>query len=238
MKKIFCCILVLASLAVCSCRSITNAVTGIDADKKEVILSFDDGPNANGDTTARLLDVLQKYNVRAMFALIGKNAEQNIELVQRIHNEGHIIVNHGYSGRWAISMKNDEFRENLRKGEEAIAVALGDSPQPKLYRPHGGFYHQRHKRIWLEEGWEMVGGNIRVYDATIDESGRQRVIERVINKTIKKGGGVILLHDGNDTYYRMERELERNPSSSYNRAWIPDAVEEIIVALLENGYQM
>jgi peptidoglycan/xylan/chitin deacetylase (PgdA/CDA1 family) len=205
---------------------------------KTVILSFDDGPNAHEDTTARLLDVLKKYNIRAMFALLGRNVERYPDLARRIYEEGHIIINHGYSDKWAYKMSDDEFRENLAKGEAAITTALGEAPYPRLYRPQGGYYYQRHERIWREEGWELVGGHIRAYDAAVSETGKQKVIREIINKTEKNGGGIIILHDAKDTYTLMETELAKNPTGSYNRSFIPDTVEEIIIILLEKGYRL
>jgi peptidoglycan/xylan/chitin deacetylase (PgdA/CDA1 family) len=244
MRKIFY-LFVLTFIVVCGCLSITN--TGLETrGNKTVIFTFDDGPNAHEDTTTRLLDVLQKYNIRAVFALLGKNVEQNPYLVRRIYTEGHIIANHGYSGKWAVRMKDDEFRENLLKGEAAIAAALGaaegaaegEDPRPKLYRPHGGFYYQRHERIWREEGWELLGGNIRAYDAAVSGTGKQKVIRTIINKTERNRGGIILLHDARDIYIIMEKELAKDPAGSSNRSWIPDAVEEIIISLIEKGYQL
>jgi peptidoglycan/xylan/chitin deacetylase (PgdA/CDA1 family) len=235
MRKIFY-LLMLASVVVCSCLSITN--TGTGNSNKTVIFSFDDGPNAHEDTTARLLDVLKKYNICAVFVLLGENAEQNPDLVRRIYTEGHIIANHGYSGKWAVGMKDDEFRENLLKGEAAIAAALGETPSPKFYRPHGGFYYKRHERIWREEGWSLLDCKIRAYDAAVGEKGKQKVIRTIINKTEKNRGGIILLHDARDTYLNMEKELAKNPAGSSNRSWIPDAAEEIIISLIEKGYQL
>jgi peptidoglycan/xylan/chitin deacetylase (PgdA/CDA1 family) len=236
MRKIFY-LFLFASVIVCGCLSITNTGTEI-RDKKTVIFTFDDGPNAHEDTTARLLDILQKYNIRAVFVLLGENVEQNPELVRRIYTEGHIIANHGYSGKWAVGMKDDEFRENLLKGEAAIIAALGETPSPKFYRPHGGFYYQRHERIWREEGWQLLDCKIRAYDAAVSETGKQKVIRTIVTKTEKNRGGIILLHDAKDTYLLMEKELAKNPTGSSNRSWIPSAVEEIIISLLEKGYQL
>jgi peptidoglycan/xylan/chitin deacetylase (PgdA/CDA1 family) len=243
MRKIFY-LLILASVAVCGCLSITN--TGVGNSNKTVIFTFDDGPNAHENTTARLLDVLQKYNICAVFVLLGENVEKNPDLVRRIYTEGHIIANHGYSGKWAVKMKDEEFRENLLKGEAAIAAALGategaaegEVPGPKFYRPHGGFYYQRHRRIWREEGWQLLDCHIRAYDAAVGETRKQKVIRTIINKTEKNRGGIILLHDARDTYLNMEKELAKNPTGSSNRSWIPDAVEEIIISLIEKGYQL
>jgi peptidoglycan/xylan/chitin deacetylase (PgdA/CDA1 family) len=175
-----------------------------------------------------------------MFTLLGVNAEQNPDLVRRIHEEGHIIVNHGYSGKWASKMKDEEFRENLLKGEAAINVALGtdmgDAFQTKFYQPHGGFYYKRHEQIWCEEGWKLLGSNVRAWDAAKSESKKNKVIKLIISGTEKNGGGIILLHDSKNTYDVMEAELAKNPTGSYNRAWIPEAVEEIIITLQKKGY--
>jgi peptidoglycan/xylan/chitin deacetylase (PgdA/CDA1 family) len=235
MRKII--VVILISFGICGCQSITGNVPEVVLEKNEVILTFDDGPNANADTTARLLDVLKKYDICAMFTLLGVNIEQNPDLVRRIHDEGHIIVSHGYSGKWASKMKDEEFRENLLKWEAAITAVLGDVPQPKFYQPHGGFYYKRHEKIWREEGWKLLGSDIRAWDAAKNESHKQKVIKQVISKTQKNGGGLILLHDAKNTYILMEVELAKNPSGSYNRSWIPDAVEEIIIALLEKGFR-
>lgn len=236
-KIILLCFIVLIPIIVDACTSITESAPEIYIVQKKVILSFDDGPNANTDTTIRLLDVLKKHNIYATFALLGENVEKNPGIARRIHEEGHVIINHGYSDKWAYKMNNERFRENLIKGEAAITAALGTALQLKLYRPHGGFYNKRHERIWREEGWTLSGVNIRVYDAAISETGRQKVIRQVIDKTEKNGGGTILLHDAKDSHFRMSAKLAKNPAGSYNRGWIPSAAEEIIIALLERGFR-
>jgi peptidoglycan/xylan/chitin deacetylase (PgdA/CDA1 family) len=234
MKKIF--IVFFLSLALCACQSITGNVPEIKLEKNKVILTFDDGPNAHGESTARLLDLLKKYEIRAIFTLLGVNIEHSPDLVRRIYDEGHIIVSHGYSGKWASKMKDGEFRENLLKWEAAVGAVLGEVPQPRFYQPHGGFYSKRHEKIWREEGWKLLGTNIRAWDAAKNESKKQKVINIVISKTEKNGGGLILLHDAKDAYPVMEAELAKNPNGSYNRSWIPSAVEEIIITLLAKGY--
>ena len=224
-------------LAFPGCKSITHTVPEFEMEKSVVVLSLDDSPNVHGDTTARVLDILKKYNISAMFSVLGVNAEQHPELVRRIHDEGHIIINHGYSDKWASNMGDREFRENLEKGEAAIASALGrEALYPRLYRPHGGFYSERQEKIVREAGWTLIGANIRGWDAACSEPEKDKVVRQIIKKTEKNRGGIILLHDGKDSYRRLNAGVEKNPSGTYNRSWIPDAVEEIIIALLEKGY--
>jgi len=212
-------------------------VPGEELPAHKVILSFDDSPNINGDTTARVLDMLRANNIHAMFSVLGVNAENAPELVRRMYDEGHLIINHGYSDKWACYMNADEFRKNLLQGQAAINAALGFEYNPLLYRPHGGFYLPSQEKIWREEGYTMVPGAIRAYDATLKDGDQEKVIRRIIEKTKKAGSGIILLHDSRDSHTRMEENLKEQPDGPYNRSWIPGTAERIITELTKSGYQ-
>jgi len=220
----------------CSCRSINRGRAELNIPPSIVYLSFDDGPNGKDDTTARLLDVLKKYQIKAIFCLLGVNAERYPDLVRRMYDERHYIVNHGYSDKWASGMKPDEFRDNLVRGEAAISSALGHEMSPRLYRPQGGFYTPAQEKIIRGEGYKLVLNNVRVYDAVIDGTKQSKVVRDIIRKVEKQGGGIVLLHDARDSCDQAETGLSKNPGGVYNRSWIPDAVERIITALLEKGF--
>jgi peptidoglycan/xylan/chitin deacetylase (PgdA/CDA1 family) len=232
-NKLF--LLIIAFLLL-GCRSITQRSAEPAIGPSQIILSFDDGPNAFGDTTARLLDVLEKYEVKAMFALLGENAEKNPGLVRRIYDEGHLIINHGYYDKWAGGMEEEEFRNNLKMGEAAISKALGSDFFPKLYRPHGGFYSYAQEKIIREVGYTIVFADLRVYDAVLSEVKKDKAIKELIEKAKKQNGGIVLLHDGRGSQTQMEKELEKNQSGAFNRSWLPAAVEEIIAALKAKGF--
>jgi len=230
--------LFLLLILLCSCRTINCNREELNIPHSVVYFSFDDGPNVIDDTTARLLDVLKKYQIKAMFCLLGVNAEQAPDLVRRIYDEGHCIVNHGYSDKWASRMNPDEFRNNLIRGGAAISAALGHDRYPRLYRPHGGFYTSAQDKIIREEGYMLVPGNIRVYDAVLDGTKQGKVVSKIINKVKKYGGGIILLHDARDSYVQAEARLTKKPQGVFGRSWIPGTVEEIITALLDKGFYL
>jgi len=232
--KLFVVLLLLPLLS--SCKTINSNRVELNISPSVVYFSFDDGPNAHGDTTARLLDVLQKYQIKAMFCLLGENAERYPDLVRRMYDEGHCIVNHGYFDKWASRMNDDEFRDNLVRGEAAISAALGRDLYPKLYRPHGGFYHSTQEKIMRDEGYTLVPATTRVYDAVIDGTKQRKVAERIIRKIEKQGGGMVLLHDARGSHSATEAKLAKDPRGVFDRSWIPDAMEEIIPALLEKGF--
>jgi peptidoglycan/xylan/chitin deacetylase (PgdA/CDA1 family) len=219
-----------------SCRTINHNRAELNIPPSVVYFSFDDGPNAQSDTTIRLLDVLKKYQIKAIFCLLGENAERYPGLVRRIHDEGHCIVNHGYSDKWASRMKSDEFRDNLVQGEAAISAALGKEMNPKLYRPHGGFYTAAQEKIICDEGYTLVFSNIRVYDAVVAGTQQNKVVKQIIRKTEQQGGGIILLHDTRDSHILTETELAKNPHGVFDRSWIPDVVEKIIPVLVDRGF--
>ncbi len=60
--------------------------------KKEIFLTFDDGPHPQH--TPQLLDLLSHHKVRASFFLIGSECFKNARIVDRIVREGHQIGNH------------------------------------------------------------------------------------------------------------------------------------------------
>jgi len=230
--------IVLFSICLVTCKTlnITSSNEKLGIPPSHVIFTFDDGPNQNNNTTERLLDVLGKYRVKAMFCLIGVNVINNPEIVRRIYNEGHIIVNHGYSDKIAYFLNDDEFRENIILGERAITEALGFEAYPKLYRPNGGIYNIQKERIIIEEGYTIVPYTVKVIDAYTTPANKNKIVKKIINTVKKQNGGIILMHDMRDAYDLNKSKLEREPDSAYNRSWIPEAVEEIIIALLEKKF--
>ncbi|MCL1836855.1 MAG: polysaccharide deacetylase family protein [Treponema sp.] len=232
----FFCVVVCIGILFAACRSITHSGADIAMPPSLIIFSFDDGPNDHGDTTARLLDVLKKHGIHALFCLLGENAERSPALVRRMFDEGHCIVNHGYSEKWAGGMGEGEFRDNLIRGEAAIAAALGHDNYPRLYRPHGGLYRSVHEKIIREAGYTLVPGSIRAYDAAKTAAAREKVIGQIIKKTEKQGGGIILLHDARDSRSRMEKNLAKTPNGVFDRSWIPALTDELIPALLDRGF--
>ena len=202
----------------------------------QVVFTFDDGPNNHHNTTARLLDVLKKYDIKGFFCLIGVNVLQYPDIVRRIYNEGHTIVNHGYSDDLAYFLSDKDFKDNLLKCERAISQILGIDTYPKLYRPQGGIYKKSHEKIFTEEGYTLVPFTVSVMDPYTAPGSSKDINKKVIDKTVEQNGGIILLHDSRDKYDRMEIELQKKPHGNYNRSWIPDTVEEIIISLQAKGY--
>lgn len=65
-----------------------------DVQRKQLILTFDDGPAAR--LTPAVLEILNQFGAKAMFFVNGNRVDQQPQILQRIHFEGHIVANHGY----------------------------------------------------------------------------------------------------------------------------------------------
>lgn len=73
---------------------------------KSLSLTIDDGPDPS--VTPRILDLLKEHNVKATFFLVGQNAEQNRDIVERMIREGHVIANHTYTHRQFLAKENPD----------------------------------------------------------------------------------------------------------------------------------
>ena len=236
------CVLLLAH-----CKTMKNK--NLEFPPGVVVFSFDDGPNASENTTLRLLEVLEKYKIRSCFTLLGINAERHPDLVKRIAEGGHRIINHGYGEKWSVFMNNETFINNLLEGERAIYAAFepdaaARSPEKQqvfdipMYRPHGAFYKKGQQQLWEKQGYYLAPCSVFVQDAVLSEKDREKIINRIMKKIEKQNGGIILLHDARDSYTAMEAKTAKKPRSEFNRAWIPGMVEEIIIILQEKNYRI
>lgn len=128
-------------------------------DRKIVYLTFDDGPN-NG-ITERILDILQNYNVKATFFVVGNRIAGREGILRRIHNEGHGIGLHTYTHNYKYVYANQEsfINEMIETANEINRVA---GISPRIIRFPGGSY----KRLNNEFLEKLHRYDFKVYDWT------------------------------------------------------------------------
>lgn len=185
-------------------------------DPNEMALTYDDGPN--DVATMDLVELLDRYNVKATFFMIGRFVRERPEIVRAVHEAGHIVGNHTMNHPWLTNKPASLVREELRACNEALEDVLG--APVRYFRPPHGARRPVVLRTAREFGlvpvqwnamgrdWEPIGAEAIV--ANIDE-GLERCRRR-------KRGANILLHDGFDkamgtdrhaTVVATERLLER-----------------------------
>jgi peptidoglycan-N-acetylglucosamine deacetylase len=99
--------------------------------EKVVALSFDDGPNE--PYTSRLLDTLDKYQVKATFFQVGRCAQRFPSSTRRVVQSGHVLGNHSYSHSFTSYLKQPRQEIEISLSQEVFYSITGLTPA--LYRP-------------------------------------------------------------------------------------------------------
>ena len=176
-------------------------VTSVDTKQKVVALTFDDGPNP--DATTEVLDLLQKYEARVTFFVLGMHAEKYPELIKSIQYHGHEIGSHGYTHN-VRQYNNPQFaRADAQRSLQAITSISGI--RPHLLRPPGGFLSRQLVSYCIDEQLTIVIWN---WDA--DFKDWKAVDSCLLAKQIITGvepGQIILLHDGGENRQVMINAL-------------------------------
>ena len=182
--------------------SVKNIYNGTDG--KRVFLTFDDGPTK--EVTPHILDILDKYNIKATFFVLGTRVEQNPDILKREYDSGHYIANHSFSHKYSSIYKSaDSVLEEYNRTENAIRVALGNnSYSSNLFRFPGGSYGGQYEKIKKEARKKLNENGIAYLDwsaLTYDAEGAKTkdAILSNLKETINGWDNVvILMHDAAD----------------------------------------
>ena len=155
----------------------------INNSDKLIALTFDDGPNYN---TNRVLNILEKYNVKATFFVLGSKAKDNKKILKREYDSGMEIGNHTFNHLLLTKYKENVIKDEIDKTSSVIFEVTGR--YPKLLRPSYGAYNNTIKKIG---DMPIIIWDIDTLDWKYHNS--KRIASRVINKV--KDGDIILMHD-------------------------------------------
>ncbi len=169
--------------------------------KDLVALTFDDGPNP--EFTPKVLALLKKYNSKATFFLVGKNAEKHPELVQDILRQGHSVGNHTYSHTNGFGFfGTSKVISELKRANSVVEKIAGF--KMRLYRPAFGVTNPNIQKAVKTLKLNSIGWNIRSLDTT--DRSEETILNRITSKVSK--GDVVLLHDTSEkTVEVLERLL-------------------------------
>ncbi|MBV8855798.1 MAG: polysaccharide deacetylase family protein [Acidobacteria bacterium] len=166
-------------------------------DTRAAALTFDDGPS---EDTERVLDVLDRLNLRATFFMIGSHVERLPRVARMVAERGHEIGNHSYSHPIYLYRTGRETRRQLERAQAVIEGATG--VRPRLARPPCGVRTPAYFAAARELGLRTVQWDVAGFDWT-----RRRAPE--IARAVLDGaraGSIILLHDGDSEGRRDRRE--------------------------------
>jgi peptidoglycan/xylan/chitin deacetylase (PgdA/CDA1 family) len=176
-----------------NCQWWGPVVRHFDTDEKAVWITIDDGPSPAH--TIGMLDVLERYEARATFFVVGRSAEQHPHLITEILTRGHAVANHTHThpsgsfwraGPAVIAGEIDRCAEALRTTPERPATCFRAPAGLKNPFVHPAL-HRRHLKLI---GWAVRGLDTVRRDPA-------RIAER-IEKRITPGA-IVVLHEGKRT---------------------------------------
>lgn len=169
-----------------------QTVCKANTDKKEIAISFDDGPVQQ--YTPEVLQVLKQHSIQAAFFCIGNRIHGNEVLLKQVHEEGHIIGNHSFThSAWFDLFSHQRMSEELSMADETIKKVTGCKPH--LFRPPYGVINPNVKKAIEKGNYVPLGWSMRSYDTVIKD---EKKLLRRITRSIKPGN-IFLFHDTSKT---------------------------------------
>ena len=169
-------------------------VYSVEREDKVISVTFD--ASWGGDKTMRILDLLDEYNAKATFFLVGIWVDKNPELVKAIAERGHEIGNHSDSHAHFTQITESKIRQELDACSDKIEALTGT--RPTLFRPPYGDYNSKVITVVRNEGYEAVQWSIDSLDWK--NRGVDDLIKRATNNV--QPGDIILFH--NDSEYIVD----------------------------------
>ena len=172
-------------------------------------LTFDDGPNPA--TTPALLDLLDRYDARATFFLIGRYVRACPDLAGQIARRGHLLGNHTDTHPNLMWLSPARIIDEFARCSLSILRATGQ--RPTLMRPPYGYrgpqVHAAARRagldppvMWSKTGRDWTGQSV------------DRLIRRLANV---RSGDIVLLHDG----FHRALGADRGSTVQALEHWLP-----------------
>jgi peptidoglycan/xylan/chitin deacetylase (PgdA/CDA1 family) len=173
-----------------------------------VTLTFDDGPFP--ETTPKVLELLEKYNVHATFFVIGRyldgdgdRARASREVLKQVVSAGHLVGNHSYDHSLLTTISHTQVLEQIDRGAAAIERAIGN--KPILFRPPFGALDDFGQDAARTRGLDLLLWNIEVQDMERDDT--PTMFRELVRQLANREGGVVLLHDIRWTSVRILKRL-------------------------------
>jgi len=196
----------------------------IDPSKPMIALSFDDGP---ADATLRILDLLEKYNSRATFFVLGERIAGREFILERTVKSGSEVAGHTWTHRNLAHLNEKQIEKELLDTNKKIESVIGTAPS--FYRPPFGVFNDKVKNASRNAGlaivnWSVDAGDWRsrsadcIYDAIINDAHNYAIVishdlydftadamERVIPELVEKGYQLVTI---SELMYYCNVELE------------------------------
>ncbi|MBQ8209118.1 MAG: polysaccharide deacetylase family protein [Clostridia bacterium] len=191
-------------------------IYNVDTDSNKVAVTFNCAMSGDID---RILAILDDYNVKCTFFLLGSWAESHTDELKAIYEAEHEIGNHSYSHNDMPSMSYEDIILDIQKCNDIVKSITGYSPT--LFRAPSGSYNNKTISAAEELGMTTIQWDADSVDWKNISAGE--ILERVTSKV--GSGSIIQLHSGTEhTAEALPELLDYLTESGY----IPVTVSELI----------
>lgn len=178
--------------------------------KKDIATTFDDGPNPY--FTQKILDILDSFNIKATFFVIGKRCLEYPEILKEIKQRGHLIGNHTFSHKSGdFEMCNNE-----------IVRAIGEISN-YVRPPFYDLSFCSKESGYLQDKF-IITGDVDSKDYL--SISKDEILKNVLANA--KNGSIIDFHDGSE----IDDDLKIRPQKTI------DVLPEIITMLLRDRFNL
>lgn len=170
-------------------------------DTLKVYLTFDDGPS---DNTDRILDILDDYNVKATFFVVGRTDQHSKEMYKRIVKEGHTLGMHSYTHKYSeVYASLTSFKKDFERIQNLLYDVTG--VVSTYYRFPGGSSNKVSNsdmsvfiKYLNQQDISYFDWNVMCGDATTSGYTKDDLVENVMKDVVKYKTSVVLMHDAAD----------------------------------------
>ncbi len=156
----------------------------------EIALTIDDGPDPV--VTPRVLDILDRYQVKASFFCIGERASAYPDLCREIIRRGHTIENHSmYHSRRFSTLGVSGLSQDIGEAQRTLTDITGH--EPRFFRAPAGLRNLFLDLVLHRLDLQLSSWSVRGFDTSIKCP--RRVMTRLMRGL--KAGAIVLVHDGN-----------------------------------------
>ncbi len=197
------------------------------------MLTFDDGPDP--ETTPKILALLDKYNQKATFFILGDRAQKHPEIVREIERRGHEIAVHTMTHPDLRQITPLRRRQEIQQSVKILKSILGKDFKPVWFRaPYGALspgvseyaYRSRNNEITKEINDNDLG--LVHWTIITDDWVRNPKVSRIANQISSGTGDIVVMHDSwkkNHTVAALEIGLKRLKEQEVTSIRISDLFE-------------
>jgi peptidoglycan-N-acetylglucosamine deacetylase len=195
-------------------RSRKGCLVRGDTLKKQIALTFDDGPTY---LSKEVILLLNKYDAKATFFWLGNKLSKKKKTIKLAKKSGHLVANHSWDHQKGLEKSKEELWDTQVASTFNELKKYGIK-KSKYYRPPYGAITQTQIDYLAEKGITTVLWSMALQDWVASEKSAEKLFEKFKNQI--HNGAIVLLHDFDDDYSKDKLK----------------AIEQILIYGKTNGF--